>query len=167
MRPVGKRHGVYEQGVALVVSLLFLLVVTIISITAANNSSLGLKISANLQDGYQSFQAAEAGIYAALGLANGAKDPFNRRQVVLEPFDGVSPHPLRNVIDPNSPSVDVDVFLIAFGRDCPRAASDRGGSSVGTFDCDYYRVTSRHEVVERARTQVELGVVKTVVGESG
>jgi len=160
-----------QQGVALVVSLLFLLVVTIISITAANNSSLGLKMSANMQDSYQSFQAAEAGIYAALGLAGGGSDPFTRQPVVTQPFQGVSPHPLRNIgNDPNDPAsipVDVDVFLIAPARTCPRPPGERGGSSVGTFDCDFYRITSEHDIAGRARTQVELGVVKTVVGENG
>ncbi len=56
-----------EQGIALITSLLFLLVVTLISVTAANSSALGLRMSANMQDAYQSFSAAEAGIYAALG----------------------------------------------------------------------------------------------------
>ncbi|HCD56765.1 MAG TPA: pilus assembly protein PilX, partial [Halieaceae bacterium] len=50
-----------ERGVALAVSLLFLLVVTIVSITAATNSSVGLRMAGNLQDNYESFQAAEAG----------------------------------------------------------------------------------------------------------
>jgi len=160
-----------ERGVALVVSLLFLLVVTIISITAASNSSLNLKMSANMQDSYQSFQAAEAGLYAALGLAGTASDPFLRQSVVTEPFQTVTPHPLRNLTnDPNDPAtipVDVDVFLIASGRTCPRPPRESGGSSVGTFDCDYYRITSEHGAAGRARSQVELGVVKTVIGENG
>ena len=59
-----------ERGVALVVALLFLLVVTIISVVAANNSSLGLKMAANMQDSYTSFQAAEAGAVAVLALAD-------------------------------------------------------------------------------------------------
>ena len=50
-----------QQGVALVVALLFLLVVTVISVIAASNSAIGLKMSANMQDAYSSFQSAEAG----------------------------------------------------------------------------------------------------------
>ncbi len=86
-----------QRGVALVTALLFLLVVTVIAVTAANNSSLGLKMSASMQDAYRSFHAAEAGVYAALGLAGSAQDPFRREDVVLEPFDGVGQHPLRNL----------------------------------------------------------------------
>ena len=49
-----------QRGVALVTALLFLLVVTVIAVTAANNSSLGMKMSASMQDAYRSFHAAEA-----------------------------------------------------------------------------------------------------------
>ncbi len=154
-----------QRGVALVTALLFLLVVTVIAVTAANNSSLGLKMSASMQDAYRSFHAAEAGVYAALGLAGSAQDPFRREDVVLEPFDGVGQHPLRNLADdPDAAPIDVDVFLISIQRPCPRPPTNRGGSSVGVFDCDYYRVQSEHDVPGRARNRVELGVVKTVIG---
>ena len=157
--------GKTEAGVALATTLLFLLVVTIIAVTAANNSSLGLKMSANMQDAYRSFQAAEAGIYAALGLAGSAQDPFQRQNVVATPFAGVSPHPLRNMAaDPNDVPIDVDVFLISTARACPRPPAARGGTSVGVFDCDFYRIESEHDLPGRARTRVELGVVKTVIG---
>ena len=44
-----------QSGVALVIVLLFLLVVTVISVTAAMNSSLSIKMTTNLQDAYHSF----------------------------------------------------------------------------------------------------------------
>jgi hypothetical protein len=69
-----------QSGVVLVTGLLFLLVVTIIAVTAANNSTLGLKMSASMQDSYRSFQSAEAGLYAALGLAGTA--PLRRSATI-------------------------------------------------------------------------------------
>ncbi|AQA17923.1 hypothetical protein BST95_06405 [Halioglobus japonicus] len=159
----------HQSGIALATALLFLLVVTIIAVTAANNSALGLKMSTNMQDSYKSFQAAEAGIYGTMALAGTAQDPFNRQPIVNDPFTGLSgAHPLRNVADdPNNPdasNVDVDVILIGIDRTCPRPPGGRGGSSVGVFDCDYYHIQSEHRLPGRARTQVELGVVKTVIG---
>ncbi len=167
--PVNKTSA--QRGVALVTALLFLLVVTVIAVTAANNSTLGLKMSASMQDAYRSFHAAEAGIFAALGLAGGAQDPFQRQDVVTAPFDGMTTtHPLRNLaVDPSDPAsapIDVDVFLISIQRPCPRPPTAGGGSSVGVFDCDYYRIQSEHDVPGRARTRVELGVVKTVIGST-
>ncbi|MEM7279389.1 MAG: pilus assembly PilX N-terminal domain-containing protein, partial [Pseudomonadota bacterium] len=117
-----------QRGVALVTALLFLLVVTVIAVTAANNSSLGLKMSASMQDAYQSFQSAESGIYAALGLTGSSQDPFRRQNVVADPFLGMSTHPLRNqAADPNDVPVDVDVLLVSAERSCPRPPVPEGG----------------------------------------
>ena len=167
-----RSHKHRQSGVALVVALLFLLVVTIIAVTAANNSALGLKMSTNMQDSYQSFQAAEAGIYGVISLAGSTNEPFNRRTVVTDPFNGLSAtHPLRNLApDPNSPvidNVDVTINLLGTDRTCPRPPGGAGGTSVGLFDCDYYQIQSEHDDPGRARTSVELGVVKTVIGTSG
>jgi type IV pilus assembly protein PilX len=149
-----------QRGVALVVALLFLLVVTVISVIAASNSSLGLKMSANMADSYSSFQSAEAGVIAALGLAGTGNDPFNGTSTedLFDPNDPANP--LRDLNDGAS-SVDVDVFLTGAATACPRSAA---GSSISLFDCDYYRIASEHEVKKKARTRVNLGVVKTIIG---
>jgi hypothetical protein len=157
-----------ERGVALAVSLLFLLVVTIVSITAATNSSVGLRMAGNLQDNYESFQAAEAGIYGALALAGTAEDPFLRvdDDTPFAGLDAATEHPLRRLRD-GVGAVDVRVAVVAVARECPRPPGETGGSSIGVFDCDFYRVTSEHDVAGKARSRVELGVIKTVVGEAG
>lgn len=150
-----------QRGVALVVALLFLLVVTVISVIAASNSSLGLKMSANMADSYDSFQAAEAGVIATLALAETVNDPFDGADTA-DPFVAFNAanHPLRFLND-GAASVDVDVFITNAATACPRSAT---GSSVGLFDCDFYRIASDHEVRKQARTKVDLGVVKTIIG---
>jgi len=150
-----------QRGVALVVALLFLLVVTVISVIAASNSALGLKMSANMADSYDSFQSAEAGIVAALALAETANDPFDGDDTP-DPFAAFNNanHPLRALND-GSAAVDVDIFITNAATACPRSAT---GSSVGLFDCDFYRIASEHEVAKKARTRVDLGVVKTIIG---
>lgn len=152
-----------QRGVALIVSLLILLVVTVISIIAASNSAMGLKMSDNMADSYSSFQAAEAGVIAVLALgADEANDPFEGVDN-LNPFAAFSPdtdHPLRNLND-GADSVVVEVYVTNQATICPRSPE---GSSVGLFECDYYRVESEHQVPREARTQVQLGVVKTIIG---
>jgi type IV pilus assembly protein PilX len=161
MRPINVRPP--ARGVALVVALLFLLVVTIISVVAAGNSSIGLKMSANLQDSYSSFQSAEAGVIAVLSLAgDAANDPFDGNDS-LDPFAGVTPDPLGKLNDGPS-SVDVDVYLTTAATTCPRQAL---GYSIDLLACDYYRIESEHEVEKQARTKVNLGVVKTIIGDAG
>ena len=152
------RNATRQSGVALVTGLLFLLVVTIIAITAANNSTLGLKMSASVQDSYRSFQSAEAGIDAVLGLGVTPLNPFKKRIYTADPlqgltdFEGSMNHPFRNqAADPSTVPIDVDVRFIRTGRCRLADYSD-------LFDCDYYRIKSEHVEPGRARTQIQLGV---------
>ena len=157
-----------QRGVALVVALLFLLVVTVISVIAASNSAIGLKMSANLQDAYASFQSAEAGVIAALSLANTANDPFDGDDSP-DIFDSADPkywgcddasNPLSDLND-GACAVTTDIFLTIAASACPRSVS---GYSVGLLDCDYYLIESEHEVPRTARTKVVMGAVKTIIG---
>jgi hypothetical protein len=159
------RTDASQRGVALIVSLLFLLVVTLISVVAATNSSRSLKMATNMQDMTASFQAAEAGAYATLGLVDTANDPYQRSDN-LSPFAGLNAneHPLRNLPDPNA--VDVQVFAVALDRECPRPPGELEGTGVDVLDCDYYRVESRHGEAGRARTQIQVGVVKMIIDRS-
>lgn len=51
-----------QQGIALVVSLIVLMVITMLAVTGMNTARLELLMAGNLQFGEQAFQAAEAGI---------------------------------------------------------------------------------------------------------
>ena len=156
-----------ERGVALAVALLFLLVVTVISVVAASNSALGVKISSNMQDAYASFQSAEAGLSALLLLVGTGEDPLDGNDS-LTPFANIADddHPLLNTKETFG-SADVDVGVALFstdtGRTCPRFELREANSNL-TYDCDFYRVESEHIVPERVRSKVDLGVVKTLIG---
>ena len=55
-----------QQGVALAVSLVLLLVLTIIGVASLNTTALEEKMSTNIQEDYRAFEAAESGIRIAL-----------------------------------------------------------------------------------------------------
>ncbi len=152
-----------QRGVALVVSILFLLVITMISVVAASNSKRALQMSLNSQETLHSFQSAEAGAWAALATAGTSEDLFTGGDQ-LDVFAGLSDEesPLGN-LNTGAASVTTDVVLTSTATACPRKVT---GSSVGLFDCDYYRVESQHAVAKKAQTQVNLGVVKTIIGKS-
>ena len=152
-----------QSGVALVIVLLFLLVVTVISVTAAMNSSLSIKMTTNLQDTYHSFQSAEAGIYAVLGLTETADDPFDR-STVKDPLTAytIENHPL-NKISGGKESVSTEIKPLSILASCPRTYAERGGTSTNMFRCDYYRIKSQHNLKGKARSRVEMGLVKTVM----
>ena len=61
------RSGVRQQGVAMVVALILLTVLALIGIYGAATGSLELRMSRNMQDAYDSFQSAEAGVAAVVG----------------------------------------------------------------------------------------------------
>lgn len=164
-----------ERGIALVVSLLFLLVVTIISVTAARNSTISLKMASNLQDQNNSLQSAEAGLLGALALAS--FDPNDPTPANPDPFvlaaraagARVDPFPtgVNTLATLNEPTaVTGAVSLVAYERACPRPPSGSGGSSTSTVSCDYYRIDTEHSVASRARTKASLGVVKPILGSA-
>ncbi len=159
----GTHSPAAQRGVALTVVMLFLLVVTIISVVAASNSSVGLKMSANMQDSYSSFQSAEAGLAALMALTGTSNEPFDGDDSAA-PFANFNStnHPLRSLPD-GSGSTAVKVENTFSATSCPPKPP---GSSVDLFICDYYRVSSEHKVVGKAQTRLELGVVRTVIGSA-
>lgn len=63
----GARH---ERGTALVMSLVFLLILTLLGITAMGTSSLQQKMSGNTQEVTRALEAAESGVIAAVKTPN-------------------------------------------------------------------------------------------------
>ena len=163
MRKIYNQSKFDESGVALVTVLLFLIVVTVISATAAMNSSLSIKMTTNLQDAYHSFQSAEAGVHAVLGLTETEFDPFDRNPV-SDPLAKYASdmHPLNNMAGGRE-SISTQIEPLAVLASCPRTYAERGGTSINMFRCDYYRVNSEHNLEGKSRSRVEMGLVKTVM----
>lgn len=67
-----------QQGVALVMALVILVILTMLGISAMKSSSLELKMAAGLQDNTMAFQAAESGLVEAF------------RTVTLDPNQAVT-----------------------------------------------------------------------------
>lgn len=155
-----------QRGVALVVSLVFLLIITIISVVAATNSKVGLTMTGNLQDAYESFQAAEAGVLAAIATHGTGDDVFVGADVKEDVFDDFADDegPLGHLRD-GSGRVTVDVMITHTGA-CERAEEDDVGESgftVGEFPCQHFRIDGEHDVPRKALTRVSQGVIRTTI----
>ena len=148
-----------QQGVALVVALILLTVLALIGIYAAATGSLELRMARNMQDAYDSFQSAEAGIAAVVSLARLGPDPFTGDDED-EPFNGAD-DPLEQLND-GQDSVTATVELILLGAVCPRSEL---ASSTDLIACDHYRVEAEH-VSADARATVDQGVVTSVIGSA-
>lgn len=59
-----KQHSAKQQGVALVISLIILLLITLLAISSMNTTVLEEKMAGNYKDRNIAFQAAEAGLRA-------------------------------------------------------------------------------------------------------
>ena len=75
-----------ERGVALIVALLLLTVLTVISVSAMSTATLQLVMSRNVSSYGQAFQAAETGI--ALALSQGSFSVESPGSVPPTPLDG-------------------------------------------------------------------------------
>lgn len=68
----------YQQGAALIFSLIFLLLLTIIGVTAMQSSTLQERMAGNIRDVNLAFQAAEVGLRAGETVMDGVNIPvFN------------------------------------------------------------------------------------------
>lgn len=61
----------YERGTALIMSLVILMILTILGITAMSTASLEEKMSGNTQESTRAFEAAESGLNDAMNTAGG------------------------------------------------------------------------------------------------
>ena len=142
-----------EQGVVMLVSLLLLVMLSIIGLQGMTNSIFNLRIAGNIQNMYDSFQMADAGIAAT--MADG--DSFNGVNKT-DIFAGGDPGSTEDFI---VAEVNVERLLPDVELQCPRGP---GASSIAFIGCEHYRVDSEHEdAVTGARTHVFQGVVREVI----
>lgn len=76
-RPCQKPHPQGERGFVLVTSLIFLVVITLLAVSAVNSSTLQERMASNLRDKSQARQAADAGLrQGELMFRNAAFDSY-------------------------------------------------------------------------------------------
>lgn len=142
-----------QKGIALIMVLIFLFVLTMLSIYSASNSSLELKMAGNMQDSYSSFQSAEAGAIATMALSGTSIDPFiqwidSTAEISLTGISGIPDN------------TEVSIRLSARASPCPRSST---GFSSDLLVCNYYDIASKHSVSQKPETEVHIGVVKTII----
>ncbi len=147
------RAGRREKGVVMLVSLLLLIILSVIGMQGMSNSIFNLRMAGNIQNLYDSFQMADAGIAAT--MAGG------------DSFEGVDKADIFAGGDPGSTEdfivadVDVERLLPDVELDCPRSP---GASSVSFIGCEHYMIDSEHEdAATGARTHVFQGVVREII----
>ncbi len=145
--------GRREKGVVMLVSLLLLIILSVIGMQGMSNGIFNLRMAGNIQNLYDSFQMADAGIAAT--MADGGH------------FDGTDQADIFAGGDPGSTEyfivaeVNVERLLPDVEIDCPRTP---GASSVSFIGCERYMIDSEHEdAATGARTRVFQGVVREII----
>jgi len=157
--------GRREKGVVMLVSLLLLIILSVIGMQGMSNGIFNLRMAGNIQNLYDSFQMADAGIAATMA-DGGHFDGTDQADI----FAGGDPGSTKDFI---VAEVDVERLLPDVELDCPRAPGASsildcprapGASSIGFIGCERYLVDSEHEdAATGARTRVYQGVVREII----
>ena len=132
-----------QQGAALAVSMVFLLVLTILGVNALGTTSLEERMAGNLQEQNRAFQAAETGVVRIMQDAS----TFSTSQ------DGTAEAPITDLPDGTTVATLARKFLQT--TDAGRTKNTAFGKST-TFN--HFNIKSEGETDTRARITVNQGV---------
>jgi len=158
-----------QQGTALVVALLLLIVMTLIVLSGSRNSSLQLRMASNLESRVEAQQWAQAGLDYAVTLtstqtagATSICSTFNPEQscAITVPMPAVF-----NNTSPNGTSwMHLEEGDAGLSGGCGRALA----VSVDSFDCVFYEAYSTYDDTQNGRGRSTLGTgLVRIVPKSG
>jgi type IV pilus assembly protein PilX len=136
----GMKH---QQGAALVVGLLLLVVITLLAIGGMNSASVDLVMAGNTQYQQRAFQAAEMGIERTMTDANFIPGPNTDETVDPTNVPGLNPDTFRTTL-----TSDLD------GAEQPAI----WGNNIRTFSTYHFQLSSIGESARNARTTHTQGV---------
>ena len=138
----------YERGTALIMSLVILMILTILGITAMSTASLEEKMSGNTQESTRAFEAAESGLNDAMNTAGGLDlNTSNTAPKTLSPFSYDSG---------KSGSAIVTTWFVQFSP--PKRGSGYGSN----FDAANFEQASTGTTTVGAKAVVHQGVAQIV-----
>ncbi len=145
--PITPRTGAppeRQRGMALIMALVILMILTILGITAMTTSALEEKMSGNIQEQTRAFQAAESGVSEAIRrIVTGADTTL--------PF---SPNPYQS----GRSNARVMVTAQGTSKEVCSASNTADCSGVETSVFRHYSIRSRGTTTTNARTLVDQGI---------
>lgn len=156
-----------QQGVALVVALVILVVLSVLGISAVRVTVNDLQIAGDTEDSQRSFQAAEAGLAAGFSLVIDNPDTlvFQGGSNAID-FSAISPNPLDHL------GSDTPVVTVAASGD-PNGSCSRStiASSADMIGCAAFELSSTHAPADPsvikggAMTVLRKGVTQQVISQ--
>jgi type IV pilus assembly protein PilX len=149
--PTGQRQ---EQGAALVVGLILLLVLTLLAISGMTTASLELQMAGNAQYQERAFQMADAGVEQAMAAGvydtNVTVGDYNDAAAVNPVPDRGTGQQIANCTEVDTPADGEQCeYFLRFDQQAGETVVPDGGYSIGTgfqayhFEIDSYGVAER------------------------
>ena len=148
-----------QQGTALVVTLLILLVMNLIVISGSRNTSMQLRMASNLQSRIEAQQIAQAGLDFAASLK---ADQIGGATVICSTYnpDGLTcgatiamPSPFDNTSSTGTSWFHIEENDAGLAGGCGRALS----VSVGSFGCKFFEAYSTYDNTKNGQGRSTLG----------
>jgi len=142
-----------QQGAALVVGLILLLVLTLLAISGMTTASLELQMAGNEQYQERAFQAADAGIEQAMAAGvfntNAQVGAYNNVAAINPVADRGTGQQIANCPDSGAADGQQCEYLMRFDLQAGQTAVPGGGYSIGTGFEAYHFIIDSYGVADR------------------
>jgi type IV pilus assembly protein PilX len=142
-----------QQGAALVVGLILLLVLTLLAISGMTTASLELQMAANEQYQERAFQAADAGIEQAMATGvfntNAQVGAYNNVAAINPVPDRGTGQQIANCPDAGAADGQQCEYFMRFDLQAGQTAVPGGGYSIGTGFEAYHFIIDSYGVADR------------------
>jgi hypothetical protein len=144
-----------QSGVALVIALIMMVVLTVIGLASTFTSSIEAKLSGNKRGSTDAFYAADSGVQVILARIENFNLPGNYEDNKYKPFT--------NPVNPNPTNADVTISFDPNQHGAPRGT----GTSAINFEFGHYMVesTGQDQIAAdliKARCTVQQKVVRLI-----
>jgi len=151
-----------QSGVALVIGLLLLLVITLIAVSGLTGAANQTKMASNAQQYNQTFQAAEGGVSATLYSINGNGGIFNiepLKNALNDTVNGISTERNASLSDNSDMEVNVTVTYQLEASSTPGFSLSADENAV-TISPHMFSVRSQAQLTDTgAQSIVEQGIM--------
>jgi Tfp pilus assembly protein PilX len=139
-----------QKGAVLAISMIFLIIVTLIGVYAANTATMDVRMARNMQAQMESAQAAEAGLNAAMETLAPVTGDVLFTSVATP--TAMATGTLLN--DLNTGAASVAVSIAFMGKDVmPNGQAPTGqAGNQPKVECYFHRVVSAHETADASAT---------------
>jgi len=146
--PVRQGAASQQRGMALIMALVILMILTILGVTAMTTSSLEEKMAGNIQEQTRAFQAAESGVSEAMVQ-------------ILNSTTGVIPATTKNFSGGRSAArYRVNSLGLVTGGSGGRSGNRDDDTGFNSGAWSHFEISSVGTTTTNARTMVEQGVKK-------